>query len=158
MGDAKIWIGLALILILALTVVTFGGAIKERASGMVTNVGNTIAGRSPNEGYALPDGNTTWCRIGAIPMRTDDHSPISAAVIGYDTLDSCCVRQYIGFSECRDALSTVEICIIGEINTIIQWVRVDGTYMRDWHNAMWYIDDLSKHNTSRICDRVMQTE
>jgi len=90
-----------------------------------------------------PDNVKSWCQIQELMVGDSREDPIRDRVVGWDSLDNCCIREISGFNCALQYENVIRYCYTGNIGSQITYIMIDG-YFGDVSLYKSYIEDLDK--------------
>lgn len=146
--------GLMIILILALFVVIGGSIYILQSKGKIPPIQSFMPIYKPV--FVEPPINANFCIAQKIVPGVDLRTPITQEIKGWDKLSDCCVRDYVGYSDCLGKEITLSICYRAEIGGELMYAKVNGYNLKDISQYSNVIKDLHKTYTGskEICSLI----
>lgn len=99
-----------------------------------------------------PSKEKDWCKIQEINVSANQEQPSRDQIIGWDNLESCCVREVSGFNCALQRTSSVKYCYTANVGGEVKWAMVDAIYISQT-SYMSFIEDLDKSQiANKPCD------
>ena len=144
------------ILIVVAGLLYYFGKLGAVTGGIMKIGSNIFGGGSKNE-VATPtpvqlSNEIEWCKMQSISTGDDLNNPSTNTIRGYDTLHSCCLQEFLGWSSCENKEVKLEICYSSQIGGSLIYSRYNGYYLR---NALTYktiLGDIHKTNVTNVCN------
>lgn len=89
----------------------------------------------------------SWCVPQEIPTDQIQESPETIRINGYNNVDGCCSKSYIGFDNCQNRTSEVMICYTSSLGGEVKWVSVNGVYKNPLYYST-FVDNVDKRQIS----------
>ena len=100
----------------------------------------------------MPPIENTWCKLQEIQVGTSNEDYTRDRIIGWDNIDSCCVRSVEGYNCALKRNIEVSYCYTGNVGSEIKWLTVEG-YFENKDLYREFIDDLDKSEiVNKPCD------
>jgi hypothetical protein len=97
-----------------------------------------------NRQLILPSSGDEWCKPQEVLVLANDaETPTRDRLMGWDSIDNCCVREVSGFSCALQKEVSVRYCYTASIGGVIKYVLIDGYYGNvDYYNT--FVTDVDK--------------
>lgn len=146
------WIIIIAIIILVVLFFAFDGkgkmeSVKEWWAGSSSN-------NQPTKQQLImpPTSVQSWCQVQEIMVGDTREDFISSRILGWDSLEECCVREVEGFSCALNDLMNLRWCYTGDIGGSINWASVNG-YFVETNLYKQFLDDVDKEPIpNKVCD------
>lgn len=127
-------------------------AFHEKWFGEAGTLSFTSDMAEPRE-LVLPPRENVWCKIQEVQVGADREQPIRDRIVGWDSVDNCCVREVTGYSCAVGKETTLQYCYTANIGGEVKYVQVDG-YIADKNFYSEFVDDLDKFAIPNkpVCD------
>lgn len=73
-----------------------------------------------------PNAVADWCVVQKLSVKESLDYMQSSEIIGYDTIEECCLKKMIGYDPCLDRISTQRMCFTGNAGGAISYYTIDG--------------------------------
>ena len=102
--------------------------------------------------YVLPPSENDWCKIQV--MRVDDNieEPISDEIIGWDTIDNCCVRKIKGYNCALKSVSVMKYCYTANLGGEIKYISINNYYANVSAYQQYKEDYEKEYIENKPCD------
>ena len=152
-----VWIIIMFLFFIVFAFVVFGKNINITASihekifgGIMKNSQELDAMK--NKHLIKPPEEHLWCKIQEIPVPTSIEKYSRDRIVGWDSVENCCVREVSGFNCALKRQSFVQYCYSANIGGEVKWVLVEGFFV-DPSNYFSFVIDLDKEEIpNKICD------
>jgi len=95
-----------------------------------------------------------WCKAQVLNVGDSKEDPIWSKIMGFDTINNCCVEEYYGYDCALNKTLSIRYCYTSIIGGHVVWITVDG-YYKIADNYKKYIDNLDKeHISNKFCSEV----
>ncbi len=106
----------------------------------------------------IPPSENEWCKLQTMNVGDTQEDPIWDKIIGWDSEESCCVREVYGYNCALNREVSVQYCYTSHIGGKIKWSMVDG-YYGDVDIYKNYIDQQDKvYITNKPCNNSIYPE
>ena len=144
--------GTIVIIILVLVILFFVALYfniltKDRVNQAINNVRIKVLGLSNQTNINFyPEAlnnEIDWCQKQNINTGDDLNTPQTISILGYDQENTCCAKEYAGYTCDTKIITKLIICKDADIGGNIIWFKYDGKYL-DNNLALPYVKSLKK--------------
>jgi len=105
-----------------------------------------------NTNIIIPSPENDWCKIQEINVGDSNEDFVRDRIIGWDSINNCCVREVSGFNCAINGNSVMRYCYTAHISGVIKYVVIDGYYGEE-ESYKEYLEDYDKQKIeNKICD------
>ena len=86
----------------------------------------------------------SFCTVQQYQVCTDPSCVVSDGIVGWDSINHCCVLETTGFDACVNKQVTDRLCTTGIVNGAITYFTIDGYQVGDSTEYQGYKSNLHK--------------
>jgi len=134
------------------------GSWDKLPSGFTDRIEDKLAGKMvmDNRVVVPPNEVQSWCQIQEFSISEDKLKPLMDGIIGYDTIEDCCVKRVKGVDQCLNRQIDDLLCFTSNIGGGVIYFSIDGFRVDDLYKDDFniFINNLKKSENLSECSDI----